>query len=64
MTRIWSHTKTTEPLTALERFIYDNEPAGNEPVTAFRGGLSEVLRENAKAQAPMPAPKDYENTEN
>lgn len=34
-----------EKLSALERFILDNEPAGVEDEAEFRAGLSAVLEE-------------------
>lgn len=32
-------------LSALEKFIYENEPAGSAEETQFRNGLGEVLLE-------------------
>lgn len=40
-----------EPLTMLERFVLDNEPAGLEHETEFRTGLSDAIQEAADAHA-------------
>lgn len=38
----------SEPLTAIEMFIFENEPAGFEAVKTFREGLSKILEEAEK----------------
>lgn len=47
-----------EPLTALEQFVYDNEPCGTVHEGEFRSGLRAVLDEQAglALQAPPVRP--------
>jgi len=45
----------SDDLTALERFVLDNEPAGDEDEEAFRNGLQAVINELSAAPAPTPS---------
>lgn len=40
----WSECEENSD-SALDRFIYDNEPANNEEATVFRANLVDVLNE-------------------
>lgn len=50
-TKIPQHQDTSENSpTALERFIFNNEPAGSEETKAFRQQISDVVEEAKKQE--------------